>query len=267
MRTTLERMPDQSNYYAVLRGPIVLAAKTQLFANEKLKVFAGDAGSQVPSGPVCPAEAAPMFVSDTRDFMKKFKAVKGEPMTFTAPGLIQGGGAAGMKLVPFFRLHDSRYMIYWPYSTPAHAQATREAAGKAEAERIALDAQTIDQVAPGEQQPESDHAFAGEGADAGVAKGKHWRHASGWFSYVLNDRKLEAKALRLTFSGGDSGSIFDVLVNGRQIATVTLEKNTQEFYTKDVAIPAELLNGSLTVKLVAKPGSMAGRLYGLRLLR
>ena len=68
-------------------------------------------------------------------------------------------------------------------------------------------------------------------------------------------------------SGDDSGPVFDVLVNGRQIATVTLEKNTQAFYTKDVAIPADLLNGSLTVKLVAKPGSMAGRLYGLRLLR
>lgn len=135
------------------------------------------------------------------------------------------------------------------------------------AERIAEGAQTIDQVAPGEQQPESDHAFAGEGADAGVARGKHWRRASGWFSYVLNDRKLEAKILRLTFDGGDAGATFDVLINGRQIATVTLEKNTQKFYAKDVAIPSELLNESLTVKFVAKPESMAGRLYGLRLLR
>lgn len=208
-----------------------------------------------------------MFVSDTRDFVKKFKPVKGEPMTFTAPGLIQGGGAAVLKLIPFFRLHDSRYMIYWPYSTPGNAQATREATAKAEAERIAEGAQTIDQVAPGEQQPESDHAFAGEGADAGVARGKHWRRASGWFSYVLNDRKLEAKILRLTFDGGDAGATFDVLVNGRQIATVTLEKNTQGFYAKDVAIPSELVNESLTVKFVAKPGAMAGRLYGLRLLR
>ena len=122
-------------------------------------------------------------------------------------------------------------------------------------------------MAPGEQQPESDHAFAGEGADAGVARGKHWRHASGWFSYVLNDRKLEAKTLRLTFSGGDAGRSFDVLVNGQQVATVTLEKSEQEFYTKDLAIPADMVKASLTVKFVAKPGSIAGGLYGLRLLR
>ena len=271
MQTTLEQMPDQSNYYAVLRGPIVLAAKTELFANEKLNVFADDSRmGHIASGPVCPLEAAPLFVSDTRDFVKKFKPVKGEPMTFTAPGLIQGSGAANMKLIPFFRLHDSRYTIYWPYSTPADAAATREAAAKAEAERLALDAITIDQVAPGEQQPESDHAFAGEGADAGVNKGRHWRHASAWFSYVLKDRKLEAKALRLTFSGADAGRSFDVLVNGQQLATVTLDKNAQEFYTQDVAIPAGLARasqGALTVKFVARPGSMAGGLYGLRLLR
>jgi hypothetical protein len=57
-----------------------------------------------------------------------------------------------------------------------------------------LDALTIDQVAPGEQQPESDHFFKAEGADAGVNKGKHWRHATGWFSYDLTDKKSEARA-------------------------------------------------------------------------
>ena len=40
-------------------------------------------------------------------------------LTFTAPGLIQGRpGADQLQLIPFFRLHDSRYMLYWPRSTP-----------------------------------------------------------------------------------------------------------------------------------------------------
>ncbi|MFP5394371.1 MAG: beta-L-arabinofuranosidase domain-containing protein, partial [Gammaproteobacteria bacterium] len=270
MRTTLEQMPDQSNYYAVLRGPIVLAAKTQLFANEKLNVFADDSRmGHIASGPVCPLEAAPLFVSDTRDFVRKFKPVKGQPMTFTAPGLIQGQGAANMRLIPFFRLHDSRYMVYWPYSTPAQLEATRINAGKAEAERLALDAITIDQVAPGEQQPESDHAFAGEGADAGVNAGRHWRHASGWFSYVLNDPKKEASVLRLTFAKGDAGRAFDVVVNGQVLESIVLDgAASTEFYTRDVVLPASVVGEpKLTVKFVAKPGSFAGGLYGLRLLR
>jgi hypothetical protein len=271
MHTTLEQMPDRSNYYAVLRGPIVLAAKTQLFANEKLNVFADDSRmGHIASGPVCPLEAAPLFVSDTRDFVDRFKPVKGEPMTFTAPGLIRGANVAKLKLIPFYRLHDSRYMVYWPYSTPANLATTRDATRKAEADRLALDAITIDQVAPGEQQPESDHAFAADGADAGVNGGKHWRHASGWFSYVLNDAKREARVLRLTFANGDAGRKFDVLVNGRLLESIELKPDGHEFYTRDLEIPGDVVkasNGKLTVKFVAKPGSIAGGLYGLRLLR
>ena len=272
MRTTLEQMPDKSNYYAVLRGPIVLAAKTQLFANEKLNLFADDSRmGHIAKGEVCPLEAAPVFVSDTRDFVKKFRQVPGQPMTFTAPGLIQGKDAGTLRLIPFYRVHDSRYMVYWPYSTPAALEQTRAQAAKDEAEQIALAAITIDQVAPGEQQPESDHAFAGEGADAGLNGTRHRRHATGWFSYVLSDWKREAKTLRLTFSKGDAGRKFDVLVNGTLLETVELNAGAaQEFYTRDFAIPAAVVaasNGKLTVKFVAKPGSIAGGLYGLRLLR
>jgi DUF1680 family protein len=42
MQTHLEKMPDGSNYYAILHGPIVLAAKTQPYANEQLNYFADD---------------------------------------------------------------------------------------------------------------------------------------------------------------------------------------------------------------------------------
>lgn len=40
MTTTLGQMPDKSNYYAVLHGPIVLAAKTQPFTGVQLNFLA-----------------------------------------------------------------------------------------------------------------------------------------------------------------------------------------------------------------------------------
>ena len=43
-----------------------------------------------------------------------------------------------------------------------------------------------------------------------------------------------------------------------------------EIYSRDFALPPELVSaagGRLHVKFVAKPGSIAGGLYGLRLLR
>jgi hypothetical protein len=197
--------------------------------------------------------------------------VKGKALTFTAPGVVQGGAGNATEFIPFFRLHDSRYMMYWQQSTPAEYARMKLESAAQESERLALDAQTIDQVAPGEQQPEVDHGFTGEGADAGLNNGRHWRHASKWFSYQLNDPKKEAKTLRLTFARGDAGRKFDIVVDGQRIAEVELPAGeAQEFYTRDYALPPALVqgaNGRLEVKFVAKEGSMAGGLYGLRLLR
>jgi DUF1680 family protein len=272
MTTHLEQMPDKSNYYAVLHGPIVLAAKTNPFPAEQLNFLADDSRmGHIASGQVCPLESAPTFVSDSRDFMRRFKPVKGKPLTFTAPGLVQGGAGTSTEFIPFFRLHDSRYMVYWQQSTPGDFARMRAETAAREAERLALDAQTIDQVAPGEQQPESDHGFKGEGAEAGVYQGRHWRHATGWFSYRLNDPKREARTLRLTFARVDGGRRFDIVVNGVRIAELELPTDEpQEFYTRDFAMPAASGtsgSGNPEVKFVAKEGSVAGGLYGLRLLR
>lgn len=273
MRTTLEPMPGLKNYVAVLHGPIVLAAKTPQ-PGEALSFRAdGSRMGHIPSGPVCPQQAAPVFVSDRADFMRRFRPVPGQPLTFTAPGLIQGPhGAEDLQLIPFFRLHDSRYMIYWPRSTPAQQSLLRVELAKAEEARLALDAITVDQVAPGEQQPESDHGFQGEGVESGIAPGGRWRHARQWFSYELSDPQGQARLLRLSFAKGDAGRRFDLVVNDRRIAEIELARpdTPDEIYSRDFALPPELVSaagGRLHVKFVAKPGSIAGGLYGLRLLR
>ncbi|XHS78662.1 beta-L-arabinofuranosidase domain-containing protein [Burkholderiaceae bacterium UC74_6] len=273
MRTTLEPMPGLKNYVAVLHGPIVLAAKTPL-QGEKLAFTADDSRmGHIPQGPVCPQETAPVFVSDKADFLRRFKPLPGHPLTFTAPGLIQGRKDADkLQLIPFFRLHDSRYMVYWPRSTPAEQSIFRAALARSEEARRALDAQTIDQVAPGEQQPESDHGVKGEGTENGIAPAGRWRHATQWFSYELNDSKGEARMLRLSFAKSDAGRRFDLVVNGQLIAEIELVRpdTTDELYTRDFPLPPELVSaahGKLKVKFVARPGSIAGGLYGLRLLR
>jgi DUF1680 family protein len=270
MKTRLEQMPDKSAYYAVLHGPLVLAAKTNPFPGERLNYFADDSRmGHIASGPVCPLDQAPVLVSESAAFADRFRPVPCRPLTFTAPGLVQAAQSGPTTFVPFFRVHDARYVVYWPYSTPGDLAERRAKAAEDEKERLALDARTIDQVAPGEQQPESDHFFKAEGADAGVNKGKHWRHATGWFSYELTDRKGEARALRLTYSKLDAGRRFDILINDNLLAEVRLDASAaQELYTRDYTIPPGVaVAGKLVVKFVARDGSVAGGLYGLRLLR
>ncbi len=272
MKTHLEQMPDQSNYYALLHGPIVLAAKTNPFAGEKLNFIADDSRmGHIAQAQVCPLEASPLFVSDSKNFVDNIKPVSGKPLTFSAPDIIKGKNSENIEFIPFFRLHDSRYVIYWPYTTPENLTAMQDATAKNEAEKLALDAITIDQVAPGEQQPESDHFFKAEGADTGLNKGMRWRHATRWMSYELTDKKLEAKTLRLNFSTLDAGRQFDLFINGKLIEHITLTGDaSQEIYKRDFAIPESVTKnskGKLSVKFIARNNSIAGGFYGLRLLK
>jgi len=272
MKTQLEQMPDQSNYFALLHGPIVLAAKTNPFAGEKLNYLADDSRmGHIAHGQVCPLEASPIFVSNTTEFMDSIKPVPGKTLTFTASDVLKGKDSDKIEFIPFFRLHDSRYVIYWPYSTPDNLVKLQEATAKREVEKLALDAITVDQVAPGEQQPESDHFFKAEATDTGITKGMRWRHTTKWMSYELTDKKLDAKTLRLSFSKADAGRQFDLLINGKLIEKIILASDSnEEIYTRDFTIPEAIVKnskGKLIVKFVARSNSIAGGFYGLRLLR
>lgn len=281
MRTTLEALPTRSDFVAVLHGPIVLAARTTPIAGERLEYRAGEARmDHVAQGALVPLAQTPQFVSAKADFGGRLAPVPGRSLSFSAGSLLQGPDGAPMPdlvLEPFFRVHDSRYVLYWPCSTPAEAKARRERLALEERERLALQARTVDAVAPGEQQPESDHGFAGEGIETGLNKGRRWRHATAWFSYRLNDPKREGRLLRLAFSALDDGRRFSVWVNDRRLADLTLRADEAtdrapgaEIYSRDFPLPEDwprAADGAVRVRLVAEPGSIAGGIYDLRLLR
>lgn len=271
MHTELEQMPDGSNYYAILHGPIVLAAKTQPFTSEQLNYFSDDSRmGHIAHGKMCPLEAAPFLLGNTSEFIRQLKPVAGKSLTFNASGLINGQNLQHIELIPFFRLHESRYAIYWPYTTAADLEKSRAKAAADEKMRITLQAKTIDQVTPGEQQPESDHFYKGEQSETGLYNGRHWRHSHAWFSYELNDKQREAKVLQITYAGIDAGRRFEIRLNDVLLANIESKGNSKEFFTVDYAIPQALVKesgGTYTLKFIAAPGSVAGGIYGVRLLR
>jgi DUF1680 family protein len=275
MHTTIEQLPDQSDYVAILRGPIVLAAKTG--AEQVDSLIAGDGRmAHVSTGPYLPLDSAPMLVGDVPALRDHIRPVQGRPMTFTASDIIRPAQSANLELVPFFRVHDSRYMIYWRAVAPAEYGSVVARLEREERERLALEARTLDRVTPGEQQPEVEHRVQGDGAATGVSNGRSWREASGWFSY---DLKMPTGAggrgplsLQVTYSAGQRDRQFDVLVNDRAIATVALNGQQPDRCTDATyPIPDDLVkaanDGLLIVKFAAKPGSRAGAVYDVRLLR
>ena len=271
MHTRLEYLPDHSSWASIIHGPIVLAAVTD--TTDLTGLFADDSRmGHVANGPLYPIDKAPVIVSKDRDFAAAIRPKSDKPLAFTMPGLIYPGEYDDLELVPFFGIHEARYMIYWPVITPDSLEKRTMAIREKEAQLLALEASTIDQVQIGEQQPEVEHNLRGEGTESGMHEGKRWRHAGNWFSYDLNNKNREGRILRITYYGLDAGREFDIMVNGMLLATVRNDgRNGNTFFDVDYPITQTISdtqqNDMLNVKFVARKGSVAGGIYGISLLR
>jgi hypothetical protein len=74
-------------------------------------------------------------------------------------------------LVPFAGIHESRYHLYFPLAEPERLHERRAELRAADEAVLALRDRTVDSVAAGEQQPESDHRFEGQDTWSGLTDG------------------------------------------------------------------------------------------------
>jgi len=270
MKTQLEYLPDQSSWASVTHGPIVLAAITDTSNLDDL--WADDSRmGHIASGKLYPINDAPMIVSENSNFVSAIEPVPGKLFTFKIKDLIYPVKFKNLELVPFFSIHEARYMIYWPVVTPQGLEIKKEEIKLKEKEKLLIESLTIDQVAPGEQQPESDHNFKGEQSSSGVNKDMHWRDATGWFSYYLKDADKEARFLRITYYGLDANREFQILLNNMLLASVNLDGSKGDtFYDIDYEIPQNLIKtskGILNLKFMGINGKAAGGIYYIRLMK
>ncbi|MCH4552275.1 glycoside hydrolase family 127 protein [Aestuariibaculum lutulentum] len=269
MHLGLEQIPDESGYVSVKYGPIVLAAVTG--EDNQVGLFADDSrGGHIANGPFLPLTEAPMFVSENlQSILKNIKPVEGKPLTFSTGDMVYPNQFKGLILQPFYKIHEKRYAIYFKNETPESLAKMQQALEEKQKAEAYLRSITIDYVAPGEQQPESDHGIESEQSNNGVHQNRHWRDASGWFSYNMKNKEHKAKALRVTYFGGDTGRSFNILINETRIAKVTLDGSKGNvFYDVDYEIPSDLIKEKdiLNVRFEAKAGSVAGGIYGVRLI-
>jgi DUF1680 family protein len=270
MQTRTEQLPDGSNYFAVMHGPVLLAAKTDttdlagLYADESRM-------GHIAKGRQYPLQDMPIFVTENKDIVEKILPVAQESLHYTAASLIYPEKFKNMELMPFYQIHDSRYVIYWQTETQAGLAAMRIKQAAEEKTKADLAALTLDMVFPGEQQPESDHFFKADESTSGQHNDRHWRAARGWFSYELNGKREETAKLRLTYFGKDANRKFRILVNEQEIARVNLEgKEGDRFYTVDYTIPKSAYvrpAGKLVLKFIAEKGFETAGIYEVRLMK
>ena len=191
LRVRAERMPDGSPWQSYAAGPIVLAARAGTRHLDGLRADDSRMG-HIAHGPLYGLGELPI-VAGGADGVREVGALRYEVAALDP--------ASAISLEPFSGIHDERYTVYWPVSDGS--VAARRADLERHDEGLAVDAATVDSVALGEQQPESDHDFRGDGSEVVVRGPRRWRVTRGAMSLRLGVDG--AHRLRIGFATGGGG--------------------------------------------------------------
>ncbi|WP_461634243.1 glycoside hydrolase family 127 protein [Labilibaculum euxinus] len=272
MRNTIEHLPNVPEYIAFMHGPILLGAKT---GTEDLKGLIADDGrwGQSSSGKFLPIDKAPILINDDiQNIGSKLVPIEGKPLNFTLN--VKMVNPVELTLEPFSKIHDARYMMYWLALSNSGYKAYTDSLANIEKEKLALEKRTIDQVAPGEQQPETDHGMLSENSNKGNNLNEFFREAKngGFFSYNLATNSETDLSLRVRYWGAEWGSRkFDIYIDDEKLLTEDNTGRWNQSMFKDVvySIPNSMVSGKdhVWVKFQALPGSTAGAVYYIRLIR
>jgi hypothetical protein len=164
--------------------------------------------------------------------------------------------------------------MYWMALTNAQYRSYIDSIAALEKEKLALQKRTIDFVAPGEQQPEVDHAMQSSRSRSGSFSDEFYRDASneGYFSYNLATNNETGLSLLVRYWGSEWGNRkFDIYIDDEKLVTEdnTSRWNQSKFQNIEYAIPEAMVKGKdhVRVKFQAQPGSTAGAVYYIRLVR
>ena len=259
-------LPDNSDNYSFMYGPVVLAA--EIGRQEQLGMYADDSrGGHIAAGRQIPLQEMPVIVGNKDELLKMISKVEGKPLTFHLSGTAPAKYQNGMTLVPFSSLHECRYMVYWPVLSEDQWKERVARQEMEENARVALEMVTADKVTCGEQQPESDHFVKMENSSNGDHNGRHWRMAKrgGWFSYDMRTRGNEVKFVRITCTGRE-GSEAKVIMNGAEAGTLNITTpNTEE--TILVPVPEEMQKSEIiNVSINTAEDKMSPMIYEVRLV-
>jgi uncharacterized protein len=245
-----ESMPDNPNRIALLYGPVVMA---------------GQLGKEMPD----PIYGTTVLLTDNRNVTEWARAVPTAPLTFQNTV----AKPADVTLVPFYKVYDQYYNVYWDYFTPAEWNK-RQAEYEAEKKRVAeIEARTIDIMRIGEMQPERDHNLkASEKSYVSDALGRMGREVrtGGFIEWDMAVNPDVVSNLMCTYLGDDKNNIFDLLVDGTKVGTQELKGGTVgRFFDVEYPIPAEVIKGKtkVVVRVQAHPNRTAGRVFGCRIVR
>ncbi|RXG12002.1 hypothetical protein DSM03_10799 [Leeuwenhoekiella aestuarii] len=273
MENTTVAMPNVPEYQAFMHGPILLGAKTG--TQDLNGLIAGDGRwGQYPSGKFLPVDQAPILITEKLSaLVNQLEPIANKPLHFTLDTKVLNSDK-NLELEPFANIHDARYMTYWLSLTPEGYTSYTDSLAALEKRKIEIENRTLDYVATGEQQPETDHNMQEEKSRRGNANEDFFREApaDGYFSYEFATNSQTDLSLLVRYWGAEwGGRKFDIYIDDQKLVTEDNTKRWEQSLFKDMVyeIPNELVKGKkqIRVKFQALPYNTAGAVYSIRLLR
>jgi DUF1680 family protein len=268
MEVRAEPLPDGSAWTSFRYGPVPLASR------DGRDGIAGSLAEDSRMGHVTPAPKVPLErtpVITAADPVDAVTLVDRSALAFRLDAWRDGERVA-VALEPFAGIHDERCTLVWPTGADPVARVAELRAMDA----AGTDADVVDEVVAGEQQPEVDHGFRGAGTRAGGADGVHWRSATGWFSYELRDPDGTATAVRVRLRRETGGAGVAV---GQSIRVGGIEADAEPRElggeADDDALDVRIIDamragspaGAIAVSVHAVPGGRTRDVLGIQLRR
>ncbi|MFI6436145.1 beta-L-arabinofuranosidase domain-containing protein [Streptomyces sp. NPDC050759] len=266
-RVSAELLPDGSPWVSFRYGPTVLAAEGD--RNDLVGHFADDSRmGHVAGGPLRPLEHLPVVLApSTSDAAAGVRRLAADRLVFALDHVDARPGES-VTLVPFAGIHDSRYHLYFPLAAPERLHERRAELRAADHVTLALHDRTVDAVAAGRQQPESDHRFEGQDTWSGLTDGLTWRAATGWWSYRLADPDGTATGVQVTHLPDPTAGSTRVLVDGHVLDTLTpSSKLGDKEISQVLPLDAQRRAGTAEIRFEAVGPATTIRLREVRLVR
>lgn len=297
MQLRYETCPNYGDYVAFKYGPLLLAAKTTSssegeaertglpYENLPRQFADGSRWGHSPSSMTTPLTlmSSPLLIGD-RDSVIGMVKPTDTPLDFTVEASDEYGKTEWptLHLVPFYTVHESRYVLYF-YQQTEEGFKNGEM-GRADSLETVLNLRTVDFVGTGEQQSELAHdASYSSGSNTGIAAMERYRDvtADGYIQYTLfnPDGLTDGLSLLCRFNTYDKARKSTILIDGAKLVDVTIpaqtgKANSQGLFDWEYPIPSEMMlndDGSvkkqITFRLQASSSTMAPGLYYLRLLK
>ena len=287
MTLRYEVCPNYTDYIAFKYGPILLAANVSAKGEKLPNEYAGAGRMDHAPGSMASSKnllSAPLLIGKRSEVLNRIKAQDLSQLTFTLDASREGVETykwTTLTLQPFYQIHHARYSCYW-YQQTAENFANSSMA-QYEAANEALNARTLDFVAPGEQQSEAGHEckYSGD-SSKGNYNGENYRdaRAGGYVQYTLfnPDSVDTALSVLCRFTTADHGRKATLLVDGKKIATIEIPSSVRNsdngFYNIEYPIPSSLVTDAqgkvktqFMVRLSASEGTLNPGLYYMRLMK